>query len=278
MTDRSEAVEAYKNALLNADDDAAAAAVAARMTGDVVVETNFGRAEGTEAALAMLRGPRSAGVLAAGPAEWSALVLASGPGGHPGASGPGGDGDRATISATLPATARFGGIEFVFEFAGGKIRRVEQELIPPAPPEAAPLRLTGEMKAAITGALDNQTPVLIAYLDSDEEIHLSFRGTIQAYSDEQLALWARDPAGGLPRNIAVRPKVTLFYHDARTRTSYTFYGRARVHDDPAVRTAIYENSHPGERQMDFRRHGVAVIVDLRKIEGRDSTGRILMRR
>jgi hypothetical protein len=276
MTDRSEAVEAYKNVLLNAEDDAAAAAVAARMTDDVVVETNFGRAEGAEAVLAMLRGPRSAGVLAAGPAEWSALAFGCSSGGS--ASSGGDDPDRATISATLPATTRFGGIEFVFEFAGGKISRVEQDLIPPAPLEAAPLQLTSEMKAAITGALDNQTPVLIAYLDSDEEIHLSFRGTIQVYSDEQLALWARDRSGGLPRNIAVRPKVTLFYHDARTRTSYTFYGRAHVEDDPAVRAAIYENSHPGERQMDFRRRGVAIVVDLGKIEGRDATGRVLMHR
>jgi hypothetical protein len=30
--------------------------------------------------------------------------------------------------------------------------------------------------------------------------------------------------------------------------------------------------------MDFHRRGVAIVVDLRKIEGRDATGRILMRR
>jgi hypothetical protein len=265
VTDRSAAVEAYKNALLNAGDDATAEAVASFLTDDVTVETNFGRAEGPEAALRLLREPRTAGILAAGP-EWSLPASA------------GQSGDTATVTATLPATAPFGGIELVFTFADGKIRRVEQQVLPATAPEAAPLRLTGEMKAAVNGALDNQAPVLIAYSDSDEEIHMSFRGTVQAYSDDQLALWARDPDGGLPRNIAVRPKVTLFYHDPKTRASYTFYGRARVVEDPVARAAIFENSHPREQQMDFRRHGVAIVVDLRKIEGRDATGRLLMRR
>jgi hypothetical protein len=147
-----------------------------------------------------------------------------------------------------------------------------------APPEAAPLRFTQEMKSAVNGALDNGTPLLIAYSDSDEEIHLSFRGTIQTYSEDQLALWARDPAGGLPRNIAVRPKVTIFYHDAKTRTSYSFFGQARVVPDPGARTAIFENSHPREQQRDSGRRGVAIVVDLRRIEGRDGSGRVLMRR
>jgi hypothetical protein len=130
----------------------------------------------------------------------------------------------------------------------------------------------------VDGALDNGTPMLIAYTDDSDEIHLSFRGTIQAHSGDQLALWARDPEGGLPRHIASRPKVTLLYHDPATRASYTFYGRARVEAEPAARAAIFENSHPRERQMDFRRRGVAIVVDLDKVEGRGPGGRILMLR
>jgi hypothetical protein len=120
--------------------------------------------------------------------------------------------------------------------------------------------------------------MLIAYLDDGQQIHLSFRGTIQAYSDDQLALWAREPEGGLPRNIADRPHVTLFYHDPARRTSYTFYGRSRVEHDPGARAAIFENSHPREQQVDFRRRGVAIVVDLDRIEGRVAGGRVLMLR
>ena len=256
MSDRIAAVEAYQKGIVKGDDEG----VAGYLADDVVVETNFGRAEGVAAALALLHEPRTAGLLAAGP-QWSA---------------PAERGDTVTVTAELPPTAPFSGVEFVFTFGGQKITRVEQQTLPAAPVAPAELRLTDEIKSAVNGALDNQTPMMIAYSDNDGEIHLSFRGTIQAYSDDQLALWARDPGGGLPRNVAARSKVTLFYHDPKTRTSYTFYGRARVEDDPEQRAVIFSNSHPRERQMDFRRRGIAIIVDLDKVEGRGPAGRVLM--
>src|SRR6516225_4683289 len=258
MSDRIAAVEAYQNGIVKGDDEG----VAGYLADDVVVETNFGRAEGVAAALALLHEPRTAGLLAAGP-QWSA---------------PAERGDMVTVTAQLPPTAPFSGVEFVFTFGGQKITRVEQQTLPAAPLAPAELRLTDEIKSAVDGALDNQTPMMIAYSDNDREIHLSFRGTIQAYSDDQLAVWARDPGGGLPRHISARPKVTLFYHDPKTRTTYAFYGRARIADDPDARTAVFDGSPAREQQMDFRRGGVAIIVDLDKVEGRAPAGRILMLR
>jgi hypothetical protein len=93
-------------------------------------------------------------------------------------------------------------VEFVFAFSGAKISRVEQQTLPGAPVPPAELQLTDEIKNTVNGAFDNQTPMMIAYSDGDGKIHLSFRGTIQAYSDDQLAVWARDPEGGLPRHIS----------------------------------------------------------------------------
>ena len=232
MSDRITAVEAYQNAIVKGEDDG----VAGYLADNVVVESQFGRAEGVEGALALLHEPRIAGLLAAGP-HWTE---------------PAENGDTITVTARLPATAPFGGVEFVFTFSGAKISRVEQQTLPGAPVPAAELRLTDEIKNAVNGAFDNQTPMMIAYSDGDGEIHLSFRGTIQAYSDDQLAVWARDPEGGLPRHISARPKVTLFYHDPKTRTTYTFYGRARIADDQDTRTAVFDGSPARERQMDFR--------------------------
>ncbi len=258
MSDQFSAVEAYRNALVTGDVDA----VAGHLTDDVAVETNFGRAEGIEAVRELLREPRTAGLLASG-ARWSDPVTS---------------GDSVTVTAVLPATAPFGGFEFVFAFAGAKISRIEHQTLPAAPVQPGLLRLTEQIKNAVNGALDNGTPMLIAYTDESGEIHVSFRGTIQAYAGDQLALWARDPDGGLSRHIGDRPKVTLFYHDPGSRTSYTFYGRARVEDEAAARAAIYENSPARERQMDFRRRGVAIVVDLDKVEGRGPGGRVLMLR
>ena len=258
MSDRITAVDAYQKAIVQGDDDS----IAGHLADDVVVETQFGRAEGVEGALALLHEPRIAGLLATG-ARWTE---------------PAEGGDTITVTARFPDTAPFGGVEFVFAFSGAKISRVEQQTLPAAPLTPAGLRLTEEIKNTVNGAFDNQTPMMIAYGDGDGEIHLSFRGTIQAYSDDQLALWARDPEGGLPRHIIARPKVTLFYHDPKTRTSYTFYGRARIADDPDAKTAVFNGSPARERQMDFRRGGVAIIVDLDKVEGRGPAGRILMLR
>ncbi len=263
MPERIRSVEAYLAALGTTEDSAArAAAVGPALAGDVLVQTNFGRGEGREAAIELLREPRTAGLVAAG-VQWSSPAF---------------DGDRAVVTGTLPDTAPFGGFELVFEFRGDTIVRVEQQTLPPPPLPPGPLRLTPEMTAAVNGALDNQTPMLIAYLDEQERVHLSFRGTIQAYSDDQLALWARDPDGGLPRNIAARPNVTLFYHDPARRTSYTCYGRARIAPDPETRAVVFENSHPREQQVDYRRRGVAIVVDLDRVEGRDAGGRLLMQR
>lgn len=258
MSDRITAVDAYQKAIVQGDDDS----VAGYLTDDVVVEAQFGRAEGVEGALALLHEPRIAGLLAAG-AQWTDPVES---------------GDAITVTARFPATAPFGGVEFVFAFSGAKISRVEQQILPAAPMPPAELRLTDEIKDAVNGAFDNQTPMMIAYSDADGEIHLSFRGTIQAYSDDRLAVWAREPEGGLPRHIPARPKVTLFYHDPKTRTTYTFYGRARITEDQDTRAAVFDNSPARERQMDFRRRGVAIIVDLDKVEGRGPAGRILMLR
>jgi hypothetical protein len=267
VTERIAAVEAYRNALAAAGDDTAARALAGYLAADVTVETNYGRAAGIGEVIELLREPRTAGILAAGPV-WSA----------PAAGRDSTGGDTVTVTATLPPEAPAGGLELAFTFAGGKISRVEQQVLPAAPPRPSRLRLTTEIKNAVNGALDNETPVLIAYTTPDGEIHVSYRGTVQAYSRDQLALWAREPGGGLPRNIVTRPRVTLFYRDPATRTSYTFYGRARIDDSAAVRTAIFQNSHPRERQMDFRRAGVAIIVDLDKIEGWSPSGRLLMLR
>lgn len=260
MSVRISAVEAFEQALSRAD-DRAGADVARLLATDVVALTNFGRAEGVEAAIEVLTGSRLAG-FATG-ARWSEPEV---------------DGDRVVVTASQPANALVGGLEFTFWFTGDKISRVEQQILPAAPPEPTLLRLTDDIKKAINGALDNQTPMLIAYCDDAEHIHLSFRGTVQSYGDEQLALWARDPEAGLPRNIVAHPQVTLFYHDPTSRASYSFQGRARIESDPEARDRIFDNSNPREQYMDYNRRGAAIVVELDHVEGRGPAGRVLMTR
>ena len=258
MSGHIEAIEAYKSALIKADDTSAAAA-AQFLADDILVLTNFGDAEGKRATEELFKNSRT-GTLLVG-ASWSAPIA---------------NGDLVVVTATLAETMSIGGIEFAFEFIGGKIARVEQQILSAPMPEPLRLSLTDDMRNAIKGALDNQTPMILAYCDDDAQIHLSFRGTVQAYSNQQLALWARDPEAGFPQNVVRHPDVTLFYHDPASRTTYTFYGKAHIVSDESARLAIFDNSDPRERHMDYRRRGVAIIVDLTRVEGRSPRGRVRM--
>jgi hypothetical protein len=254
------AVEAYTNAFIKADDVSAGAA-SQFLADDIVVLTNFGDAEGKQATEELFKNSRTGALLVG--ASWSDPIV---------------DGDLVVVTATLAETMSIGGIEFAFQFIDGKIARVEQQILPAVPLEPLELCLTDDMRNAIKGALDNQTPMMLAYCDHHEQIHLSFRGTVQAYSDHQLALWARDPGAGFPQNVVLRPDVTLFYHDPAGRTTYTFYGKAHIVSDETVRLTIFDNSDPRERHMDYRRRGVAIIVDLTQVEGRSPRGRVRMAR
>src|SRR5215469_14491036 len=93
----------------------------------------------------------------------------------------------------------------------GVLTEVVQETVPAPPPEPGALVLPAEVRDDVNGALVNGTPVVVAYVDADGAPHLSLRGSTQTHGDDQLALWIRDPAGGLLRAIADRPILSLFY-------------------------------------------------------------------
>lgn len=138
--------------------------------------------------------------------------------------------------------------------------------------------LTDDIKEVVAGAVANGTPMVVAYVDADGAPHLSLRWSAQPYSDTQLAIWVRDPAGGLLKAIASNPLVALFYRDPGTRTSYQFAGRARADTDPEVRAVVYTNAPEPERNTDARRLGVPVIIDLDRVEGMGPGGRVRMER
>ena len=138
--------------------------------------------------------------------------------------------------------------------------------------------LTDELSALIAGALDNGTPIVVAYLDADGRPQLSYRGTVQAFGSDRLALWSRDPNGGLVRAVAEKPQLSFFYGDRAHGVTLQFKGRGRVETDPAVSEAVYANSPAPERNMDWRRAGVALVVELDRVEGRTPAGPVLMDR
>ena len=142
----------------------------------------------------------------------------------------------------------------------------------------SPIALTGEIRDAVTGALANGTPIVVAYVDGRGQPRLSFRGSTQVFGDDQLAIWARNPQGGLPGALANNPRVSLLYRSTQPRMMLSFEGRAHVADDEATRATVYEQSPEPERTADPERKGVPVIIDLDRVAGFTPAGRVLMQR
>jgi hypothetical protein len=109
--------------------------------------------------------------------------------------------------------------------------------------------------------------MIVAYVDADGQPILSFRGSTQSFGDERLALWVRNSDGSFLNAIRMNPKVALMYRDEDSKATYQFQGRARVSTDEGDRRRVYEKMAEAERNHDPARTGVALIIDLDRVEG-----------
>lgn len=148
------------------------------------------------------------------------------------------------------------------------------------PPVLTELKLSAEMKNAVNTALQSGRAVAVAYVNDDGAPQLSYRGSTQAYSDTQLAIWVRNPHSGILAATQKNPAVALIYgnFDPNARGFMMFRGRARVDSSDAVRRAVYEQAPEGEQNLDKDRKGVALIIDLDSVEGFFGGARLQMRR
>ena len=133
------------------------------------------------------------------------------------------------------------------------------------------LKLTDQIKSLVNGALEHGKPLVVCYVSEDGKPNLSFRGSTQVYSPTQLAIWVRNPKGGLPSAIQKNPNILLFYSDEMmnpaVRAMLTFKGRAHLDNSEAARRTVYDNSPKLERDKDPERKGAALIIDLDSVVG-----------
>ena len=149
-----------------------------------------------------------------------------------------------------------------------------------APPVLTELKLSADMKQAVNTALESGRAIAIAYVDETGAPRLSFRGSTQAYSDNQLAIWVRNPQGGILSATKKNPAVALIYanHDPKARGFMNFRGRARIDQSAEARRRVYEQAPEGERSLDKERKGVPLIIDLDSVEGFFGGARLQMKR
>jgi hypothetical protein len=147
-------------------------------------------------------------------------------------------------------------------------------------PTLTELKLSQDMKRAINTALESGRTVAIAYVDETGAPQLSYRGSTQAYSDTQLAIWVRNPQGRILSATKKSPAVALIYgnFDPNARGFMVFRGRARIDNSDDVRRRVYEQAPEGERNLDKERKGVPLIIDLDSVDGFFGGARLQMRR
>ncbi|MBT3885697.1 MAG: pyridoxamine 5'-phosphate oxidase family protein [Rhodospirillaceae bacterium] len=177
------------------------------------------------------------------------------------------DGEALQIRGTLPEGGRLGGVILTVHFDGDQISILQQQNLPGSPGPATAVKLNQHIKDSVNGALGVKNPMLVSYTDESGQPVLSFRGSTQIFSDDQLAIWVRNPEGSFIRSIAKNPKVAFMYRDEGTRCTYQFQGRAHVDTDPAVRAQVYDAMAQVERDHDFARVGVALIIELDLVQG-----------
>jgi len=127
------------------------------------------------------------------------------------------------------------------------------------------IHLDEEIKGLIKDALVSGTPMILASVDAEGRPRLTFRGSLQPFSDDQVGFWARNAEGSTIRSIAANPSVAMIYRNPQTRVVLQLSGRASIAQG-AARDRVYENSPEFERNADPEKKGVAVIVDIDNVE------------
>ena len=131
------------------------------------------------------------------------------------------------------------------------------------------IELTDDMRTRLSTALADGYPVIAASVEPDGYPKLSFYGSVHVAGPDRLALWHRQPEGGLLDRIAQgNDKIALMYRHAAERVGWQFFGRASVVDDPESATKIYDAIPELEKLLDSERKGKAVVIELDRVTGR----------
>ena len=164
------------------------------------------------------------------------------------------------------------GLIISLHIENGSVVLVQQQKTAPPPPAERPLVIPQELRAMIDHALVERHPILMAYWNLENQPVQTFRGSLQVFSDTQLAMWIRSPDGSFVKSIQHNPKVSFVYRNEDTKATYSFQGTAKVSEAEDDRQLVYARSAIAEQDHDFAKLGVVVLVDLDKIEGYSGLG------
>jgi len=151
-----------------------------------------------------------------------------------------------------------------------------------APAPLTEMKMTDEIKSALGDPFGSGNFAIIAYVDSSGQPNMSYRGSIHVHDDGSLALWARNPEGGLLKALSSgnNNKVAVIYRnpDPNGRAMLTFKGTARIDNSDAAREKVYNEIPTQEQNSDKEKKGSPVIIELSSVDGMYPGARVAMRK
>jgi hypothetical protein len=180
--------------------------------------------------------------------------------------------EGAKVIAELPIDSFYAAYTWDLTFDGdGRVSRITQTGLPQTealPP--MPVHIDDVLVEALRVARETRNPLIVAYVNADGRPSQAPRGTVQTFSETQLALWAHNPAGGLVTAVRANPNVSLHYWGGMG-TQYggavSFQGLARIDDDAETRRRVYEGSPASEQRSDPEQRGCAIVIDVTSVAG-----------
>jgi hypothetical protein len=254
------ASEAFAHAL-HTGEASAAARVAPYLADDVVLTCGREETIGRDAVVAGVTGdwPRSAIYRLGG---WSEPEIW---------------GEGIVVRAEFP-TAGSGPTALTLAFSFNdldEIVAIDKSLVQPPRPESSP-EIPLVVRGLIDNALYNGTPIVVAYVNEEDEPILSIRGSAKVFGPTQVSIWLRNREGGLARAVRRNPKISLLYRDSKLRTTLNVRGRARITLDEEVCRRAFELAPEVEQNHDPDRAGAALIIDVIEIRGGTPVGGVLV--
>jgi hypothetical protein len=189
------------------------------------------------------------------------------------------DGESVKVDSTFPAMgAAPAEVHLTFTYNGdGQISTIDQNVVAQPAAEATDT-IPDSARGLINGALRNNTPMTVAYVDEEGKPSVSLRGSVQVYSPTQLSIWLRTTGGGMAKALAKNPNVALLYRDSYSRSTLMVQGVAHVETDPEICDRVWNMIQDVEQKHETHESGCALIIDVTRMQGGTPRGGVRMQR
>lgn len=144
------------------------------------------------------------------------------------------------------------------------------------------IKMDSKIADLLAKALEDGVPCLIGTASADGHPQITPRGSVAVFDEKTLSFWERSHRSSQAQ-IAANPQVVVYFRNpARAAempwrgAALRFHGKARIVASGPERERAWEVTVPLEQSKDPEKKGVAVLIDIERIE--ELSGAVVMQR